>query len=259
MIYEVIVPGNITSGFPNGDRRVDELIDFFYDANVALHLYQSVTTYDAGSGFPSLEDFERRRELREKIANELCVEQGISNRYSMSFDSRNSFDFEVEVRLKKVRWEKEGGPKIFKSKQPFMHARSFLFALDNFEKSLGRLVKDDGCPDPLAVAHKFMIDSFPDLREVRNSTHHLEDRLRGEGRNGKPLERKPINSHGFNLPGGGLLLISGLVNNQFTCTKFDGNIGSVPVTIDSMDTLFKILQDVINAFVWEGHKRHLPS
>ena len=102
-----------------------------------------------------------------------------------------------------------------------------------------------------------MKEWFPDLKDVRDSFHHLEDRLRGMDRNKKPLQLKPIEWNGISAPNGGLVLslrascIGGYDN--------DGRFGFVEVTAASMEKVRNILGMVFEFFSWIGEKQVEPT
>lgn len=74
-------------------------------------------------------------------------------------------------------------PRKYVFRRPFVHAKSFLYALDEVAKALNVLAKE-----PLTPPAKSVIDAqitawntaLPHLKGVRDSSHHAEDRLRGK-------------------------------------------------------------------------------
>lgn len=61
----------------------------------------------------------------------------------------------------------------------FIYARAFLYAMDAFDKFLTVLSKTIGAPPETAQLSTRMNEHFPDLRGIRNSAQHPEDRARG--------------------------------------------------------------------------------
>ena len=72
---------------------------------------------------------------------------------------------------------------------------------------------------------------FPDVRGVRNTAQHLEDRSRGlgAGRSPRPLVLQPVENFLVNAPGGALVL-DALIGNRFGCTMADGHYGEVEIS-----------------------------
>jgi hypothetical protein len=139
-----------------------------------------------------------------------------------------------------------------------MHARAFLYALDSFDKFLNVLKKTENVPTKIEEIHKEFGDSFPDLREVRNSSHHMEDRTRSLGKYGKPIDLKPIDNQLLKADRGALVLNS-LNGTKYGNTMADGHYGEVDVSPQSMEVLSSIFQEILDSFQWKGQKSHLPN
>ncbi|MXF14398.1 hypothetical protein FQ010_27010, partial [Escherichia coli] len=79
---------------------------------------------------------------------------------------------------------------------------------------------------------------FPDLRGVRNSTQHREDRARGlgVGREPKPLNLQPISNTFINAPQGALIL-NNLNGTKFGSTMSDGHYGEVDISPESLSKM----------------------
>jgi hypothetical protein len=151
-------------------------------------------------------------------------------------------------------------PREFEHNIPFLYARAFLYALDAFDKILGVLAREAGVPPKLAEWHAQIEIQFPNLRGVRNTAQHIEDRGRGlgAGRNPQPLDLKPIDNNFIKAPGGALVLNS-LNGTKYGSTMADGHYGEVDVSPHSMEQLQRILVGVLECFQWHGPKQHLPN
>lgn len=179
----------------------------------------------------------------------------------MSREDWDDVHFETEVRFKREQWSNGRIPRAFEHNLPFIYARAFLYALDTFDKFLGVLAKEDNVPSAIKTFQEQIAEAFPDLRGVRNTAQHLEDRSRGfgAGKNPKPLELKPITNNFIDAPGGGILMLNCLNGSRYGSTMSDGHYGEIDVSPESMQRLQKIFQGVLNSFTWSGIKQHAPD
>lgn len=134
---------------------------------------------------------------------------------------------------------------------PFINAKAFLYGADSIGKLLSSLAERDDIPEAARHAAEAFSDAFPELREVRNSTQHLEDRIRGLGRNNKPLQLKPVDNQLIRAPGGALVLNS-LNGNRYGSTMADGSYGEVEVSAASLGKMRDLIEAVLNALPWKG-------
>jgi len=102
---------------------------------------------------------------------------------------------------------------------------------------------------------------FPDLRRVRNTAQHLEDRSRGlgAGKNPKPMTLQPVENRLISAPEGGVLVLNSLTDNRFGCTMSDGHYGEVEISPQSLQVLCGLLHEVLQCFQWKGPVQHAPS
>jgi hypothetical protein len=80
--------------------------------------------------------------------------------------------------------------------------------LDTLANILRVLAAEAWAPSALGQVRNDWLAAFPQLKHVRDTAHHIEDRARGIDRNGKPLKLAPINNEMVNAPGGVLILDS---------------------------------------------------
>jgi hypothetical protein len=164
------------------------------------------------------------------------------------------------VTFKREQWQAGRLPREFEHNQAFMHARSFLYALDLFDKFLNVLKSQPNAPEKIPELHERFGASFPDLRLVRNTVQHMEDRSRGlgAGRNPKPLDLRPVDNQLIKAEGGALIL-NCLNGTKYGNTMSDGHYGEIDVSPESMKSLCSIFQEVLDSFEWKGPKNHLPN
>jgi len=97
---------------------------------------------------------------------------------------------------------------------------------------------------------------LPDLRGVRNTDAHLEDRSRGLGASGKPLNLKGVDNQYVYAPGA--LSLQNLYGNRYGSTMADGSHGEVEVSYKTLIFAACVVQTIIDAFQWEGEPRTWP-
>jgi len=149
-------------------------------------------------------------------------------------------------------------PSGYRHQFAFIHARTFLYALDSIAKSLGVLSKTPGVPTGVDAALTAWTAAFPSVQAIRDSAHHMEDRTRGLGRNGKPLSLKSIDNQLAYAPSGALIL-NALTNSRYGTTTASGDFEEVDVTPDSLEQARTIVQSTVQAFSWRGPVRLEPS
>ena len=226
----------------------------FYEANLELNMFLHAISRDRSNH--SCEQWKTDANRRAAIRRE------VEAKYGNPYDHQNwdEIHFQTEVTFKREQWQQGRMPREFEHNQAFMHARSFLYALDLFDKFLKVLKSQPNVPVKISELYERFGTSFPDLRGVRNAAQHMEDRSRGlgAGRNPKPLELKPIDNKMIKAEGGALVL-NCLNGTKYGNTMADGHYGEVDVSPESMESLRSILQDILDSFQWKGPKNHLPS
>lgn len=262
------------------DRILTSLENQFYEANLELNMFNrakeqweaSRLQYDEMEQWESYKaDSRRRSEIQQEIESKL------ENPHAHS--SLDEIDLQTEIQFKREQWHSGRMPSVFgDNKQALMHARAFLYALDSFGKFFEVLKDSPGIPEQITELHKRLGEAFPALREVRNTSQHMEDRSRGlgKGRNPKPLELKPIDNqviksdgslapkNGITMTGTiisssqGVVALNCLIGTKYGNTMADGNYGEVDVSPESMVSLREIFQETLDSFNWQGSKIHLP-
>lgn len=226
----------------------------FYEANLALNMFLHSITRDRS--VHSREQWEADSRRRSEIRQE--IESKLEHPYDHS--SWDEVYLQTEIQFKREQWQSGRMPREFEHNQAFMHARAFLYALDSFDKFFNVLKASPNIPEQITELHERLGEAFPDLRGVRNTSQHMEDRSRGlgAGRNPKPLELKPIDNQMIKADGGALVL-NCLNGTKYGNTMADGHYGEVDVSPESMASLREIFQETLDAFKWKGSKSHLPS
>ncbi len=131
-----------------------------------------------------------------------------------------------------------------------LFAKSFIFSLEHFEATHAAL--ENIHPD---IVHLSGIkDRFPDLTGIRNTLHHMKDRLQDIGtRKGRQIPRVGGENPILPYTGAGRMFLYGVQDGSiFFCTMGDGKVGQLDINYDSIDFLFGILGSTINSFNWTG-------
>lgn len=259
-IFEIVIPGTWLD-YPDRDWtwRIGNLLQSlekqFFEANAALNLFDQAQAVRFVRPKPEEREREldRHRELEEQVLAELSS--------TGSEPTWSDVRFEADIRFKREQWAAGKVPREFEHNLPLIHARSFLYALDGFDKFLGVLVKEEGTPPLLPELRTQFAAAFPHLREVRNTAQHLEDRSRGlgAGRKPQPLKLQPVANGFVQAPEGGALILNCLNGTRLGSTMADGNYGEIDVSAATMRFVRATLQNVLNAFSWKGPKRHAPG
>jgi len=97
---------------------------------------------------------------------------------------------------------------------------------------------------------------FPNLIAIRDSAHHIEDRLIGKAF-GKKIMLKPIDDDKFKAVNG-LLFIDSLNENKYTYTLKDGSLGELEISDETLRILHGLLQSILHSYKWSGLKKIFP-
>lgn len=132
---------------------------------------------------------------------------------------------------------------------PFLYAKTFLFELDTLMQALEALAQVQGGPAAIAQIRDELRAALPKLREVRNSAHHAEDRVRRRGPNGKQIDPKPVDIPGMRVAKG--MCLGNLIYDEYCYTTASGEHACVKVTAASLSAAKRAVEQARDAFVWE--------
>lgn len=199
-------------------------------------------------------EWEASSELRREALEMVRARLG-GDPFGGDWERENAEAEEVALRLAA---ERGMVPRGYRNRTVFMHARTFLYALDSIAKALGVLGKMTGVPAGVADALRDWDAMFPTVKAVRDSAHHMEDRARGLGRGEKPLNLKPMNNH-IVSGGGTALILDSLFNSRYGTTTASGDFEEIDVTADSLAAAQRVVQSALDAFTWRGPSRLEPN
>lgn len=232
----------------------------FAEALLALICFSNVRDRDHSGDLAS----RRKRDLVEQHEAEEEAWQGrpdpMSARDSdLMLKARAIKRIEGERVRTRRRWARGELPRGVAHHLPFMYARAFLFALDSVEKVL-KVLASFPVPTAAAEARDELLAALPDLRKVRDTAHHHEDRVRGVDRRGEPLDFQPINTGRIHAPGGAIVL-NHLDDTRYGCTVDDGRFAQVDVTPASLLAARDAIQQVLDSVPWSDrdHPRRSPT
>ncbi len=120
-----------------------------------------------------------------------------------------------------------------------LYARCFVYALDTVRQLL-KVIRDD--PQLPSSAHNHcdtFLAEYENIRNLRNSLHHIEDRLRCLGPGGSRISAP-------------LLLLGCFRNDHFGCTAADGTYAEIELSQATLRRAGTIIEDLIGSFTWLG-------
>lgn len=262
LIFELTKPGTWLVGQDrqwehNISNILISLESVFYEANLSLNLFNEASLRIAQSFTVDLDINKKMQEVQIEMEKHSEISRGLEHKYDLSImENREKLSSEARLIMKRQKWIAGELPHFFTNHAVFIYAKSFLYSLDTLQKLLCVLCGQEGIPDGLSAINTSMKQSFPDLKKVRNSSHHIEERVMGKSY-GKPIDLKPIDKGGIKSEGGSLVL-SNLNGTRYGCTLEDGYYGEVDVTPESMEIIRIIVQRVFDSFKWKGPEIHLP-
>lgn len=227
----------------NVERIIEQLESCFNEALVSLILFDREKE-------KFLDTTKLKKEWLEDREKRLQIQATVEHEFDLSvFGNYDKLSKKVESILNQEKLNEGKLPSYLQNSLSFIYAKSFLYSLDTIAKLINTLSNQIGDSAELSKINSMMCENFPDLLHVRDSSHHIEDRVLGKQRK-KFIELQPIDSDGIKTDGGALVL-SHLSGSSFSCTMFDGHLGKVDVTRESLNIVRDIIQRVIDSFKWK--------
>ena len=255
-IFEIIQPGCFAVGADGKTStdtvRISLLVNSFYDANFAYILFHESMQKITVDSYQSY--LELRQTRIHAIHEEIRKEKGIPCNSCYNWDE---IQFLAERQFNQERLASGLMPSSFQNKNCIFYANAFVFYLDRFDKLLDDL-KPTKADNTDEWKRRFK-EAFPDLRGVRDSSQHIDNRIKQKGRKNRDIDLKPVTGTPINISGTHVLVMESLAGTHFCSTMGNGALGCVDITQESMGKLQKLLQDVLNAFSWIGLPMILPQ
>jgi hypothetical protein len=261
-IPELTYPGSFLLDDRNGRLSSEingqfwRLQDVLAEAAMALGYFEHVCATQRP--YPSLAQRDAEMEQIYANAERLAEESGVDARDG---DRYRELGDRAEREFHRERWKKGQLPEDFEQRAKFMHAKSFLHALDRMERLLCLLVATPGVPSGVADSKNRFDAFFPHLRGLRNSVQHFEDRSRGLGPYEKPIVPRAVDNDIIKAPAGVVMITESFTRNGFGGTMANGEYGEVEISRAALAKATQVVQDMIDSFEWVefGSVRHWPS
>ncbi|EPZ2455566.1 hypothetical protein ACXLRS_000707 [Citrobacter youngae] len=232
-----------------------QIITSFYEANTAFNLYiknDIVLNSDMGKSRRSLlskEDFFKESYEIESKRRRFAVE--INNELGIDEHNYEEMEYQIDIKQKRERWLAGETPLCFTLNEQQIYAKSFVYALDTIVETIGNLISMEGVSELVSIKRNEINEKFPDLRGVRNTTHHMGDRsvgLKVVDKNKKVPIKRDKNG----------LILNNLINSELNTLMGNGKQGSISISNESMEAMRAIVQDILDSFDWYGFKQHYP-
>ena len=225
------------------ERMLSNLEDRVAEAAIALTMFESAScAREDPTG-----EWEKVAQIRQEIDEQFRREAG--ELYYRDFDR-----FRLESERQALRRMAELGvtPRSYSHKIPFIHAHSFVYAVDSFGKFLDELCDYDVIPESVRAIRDEFNSRLPMVRKIRNSGRHLEDRSRRyasaqDKKKGKRMEVK------------GFLGLSNLEGNQLCYTIDDGSYQRITINAETLGVLVEAINKILSVLPWRGPPHVIPS
>jgi hypothetical protein len=260
-ICELVVPGTWLACSDQEARHNAQSLLYILrgslsDAAICLSLFEATPV----SSITSVEDSRRESDIQRAAHDEIVQELiGTLPLGSSSTDERNLLEVrrdEIQRNVRRRMWAQGVVPHSYRNRVRFIHAKSFLYALDTIQKTIEQLTKHPCASNALDAVLAAWKGIFPHLVQVRDSAHHVEDRAQGKAKNNKIVLR-PVHNGAISAPGGALN-IDFLNGNRYGGTLADGSFGEVEVSASSLTNARDLVQRALEAFDWSGPQDHEP-
>jgi hypothetical protein len=154
------------------------------------------------------------------------------------------------------------GPLRYALRAVFITARSFTASLALLQRTIIALCEYDFEPDvkaKLEAASDAFAVALPGLKHVRDSSAHVEDRVRWQAKFGAKITPKPVSNSFVHAPGGGVMVVEAMNNESYGGTIADGTYAEVAVTDATTEIARVAVQAVYDALPWcPGPRQRKP-
>ncbi|MDO8498156.1 MAG: hypothetical protein Q7S61_06475 [bacterium] len=138
-----------------------------------------------------------------------------------------------------------------------LYAHAFIFALDEIDKTMSVLESPEKMPNiplnarlQLTKARLDLSTLIPGIKSVRDSAHHVEDRIRLKGNHEKKILPQPVTIPGLFTHQGDVLMVSCLIDNRLSYTAGDGSLQMIEISETVLKHAQSVVQKVFDGFEW---------
>ena len=213
------------------------------EAAIALSMFEESRSQRSDARL----EWDRDAELRQQVDDEIRREVG--DDYYRNF---NTYRLLLGKRMRAKKAELGILPRSYLHKIPFIHAHTFVYAVDSFGKYLEVLQEYAQIPEEIGKCSDEFDRLLPSVRKIRNSALHIEDRSRGYGPPWDKKKGKKMEIHGF-------LGLSNLEGNCLCYTIDDGSYQSVEISSNVLGILVSLANRILASFEWSGPARTEPN
>ena len=233
-------------------NQITSMEECIIEANIVLNMFEA----DINSSECERHkiEFNTRRAIDREVTSELFPD-GIFE-MNISIEEERARRLAVEKEVRRRLFSSGHLPSSFIFKPRFIFAKNFLNNVDIFLKHLKSLSKDSAAPEEIHIIYEELLIHLPDIRDVRNSMQHPEDRVIGKAHK-KEIEIKEIDNSKIPIKGRAMVQ-SALNKNKFGYTMANGEYGDIEVSFDTLNLLLESLIKVYGTFNWIGLKTLYP-
>ncbi|WP_404298048.1 hypothetical protein [Halomonas sp.] len=213
------------------------------EAAIALSMFEESRSQRPDPRDEWYRDAGLRQQINEEIRNE------VGDHYFQNIDA---YDILAEKRMRAKKAELGILPRSYLHKIPFIHAHTFVYAVDSFGKFLEALQDYDETPKEVEECLNQFDCLLPWVKKIRNSALHIEDRSRGYGPPWHKKKGKKMEVQGF-------LGLSILEGNSLCYTIDDGSYQRVEISSNVLGILVSLANRLLVSFEWSGPERIAPS
>lgn len=248
-IPEIIYPG---TWLQIDDRQVafelelmiHQLEHLVIQAATTLQMFEAAVS-DVHTKLDPRAEWEGDARIRQEVEDQLRAEDP-----DCFFRDPHDYLFQTQLGMLRRKGELGIAPRAYLHSAPFIHAHSFVLAVDSFGKFLEVICDYDVLPGTVRDVRKKFDESLPGVSRIRNSALHLEDRLRGylspqDKEKGRRME--------------GTMSLGNLDGNKLGYTIDDGSHQGSHQQIEVSQATLSILVDTLNELLsglrWRGPRR----
>lgn len=118
-----------------------------------------------------------------------------------------------------------------------LYAKAFVFALHSIDKLINQLSKNMNSPKQVKRLYNEYKKHFGQLKHIRDSAIHIEDRGCGVTR-----KQQKINAH--------VIILSCFNEKRYIFTGEDGKQYEIEISDNTLKLALNIIQNIINSYSW---------